>query len=131
MLAASAVAEAVTGLVLALAPDLFLTLLFGRVEEWGPRLPAARVAGIALVALGLACRPEASDVSSPRPALQAMLVYNGAVAAYFVYLARVGMVGILLWPALAEHAAVAVLLIVGWRRAGFHDAVGSRARVRV
>ena len=113
VLAFSAVAEALTGLVLVVAPSVLLFLLFGRSDDWGPRLPAARVAGVALIALGLACRPQGSGATARTPAVQAMLVYNAMVAVYFGYLAVVGVMGVLLWPALLVHAVVALLLLVG------------------
>jgi predicted small integral membrane protein len=127
VLTASAVAEALTGLVLTVAPALLLTLLFSRADDWGPRLPAARVAGIALIALGLACRPDGNDDTGRTPAVHAMLVYNGLIAAYFVYFAAVGMAGVLLWPALVAHAVVTVLLFLGWQRAGPESSRASRA----
>src|SRR5262249_14437724 len=61
--------------------------------------PLARVAGVALLALGLACWPGADVGGARTPAARAMLVYNPLIASYLVYLAAVGVVGILLWPA--------------------------------
>jgi hypothetical protein len=44
-----------------------------------------------------------------------MLTYNPLIASYLVYLATVGVAGILLWPAVAEHAIATLLLFVAWR----------------
>jgi hypothetical protein len=46
-----------------------------------------------------------------------MLVYNLLVTLYFVYLGLGGKwVGVLLWPAAAAHAVLAVLLAGAWLR---------------
>lgn len=52
----TAVAEAATGLALLIAPSLVGQLLLGE-QLTGIAIPVARVAGIALVALGVACWP--------------------------------------------------------------------------
>ena len=52
----SAVAEAATGIALLIAPTLVWQLLLGK-QLTGVAIPVARVAGIALVALGIACWP--------------------------------------------------------------------------
>jgi uncharacterized protein YjeT (DUF2065 family) len=55
-LALTAIFEAATGLVLIIAPSLVGRLLFGA-EFTGVANPAARVTGIALLALGVGCWP--------------------------------------------------------------------------
>ena len=52
----SAVAEAATGLALLIVPSLAGQLLFGQ-ELTGVTVPVARVTGIALIGLGVACWP--------------------------------------------------------------------------
>jgi hypothetical protein len=71
VLAASAIAEAATGIVLAVAPALVTSLLFG-VDASLHWTPFARVAGVALLALGLACWPGADTVRERTPAACAM-----------------------------------------------------------
>ena len=45
-----------------------------------------------------------------------MLVYNTLVALYLAYLGTVGhMSGVLLWPGVALHAVIALLLLWNWR----------------
>jgi hypothetical protein len=117
VLAASAIAEAATGVVLAVAPALVTSLLFGA-EGSRHSTPLGRVAGVALLALGLACWPGADVVGERTPAARAMLAYNPPIASYLVYLAAVGVAGILLWPAVAEHAIVTLLLFVARRNEG-------------
>ena len=95
-------AEVATGLALLIVPALVGRLLLGE-ELTGNALPVARVAGIALIALGIACSPAAPLVG--------MLAYNAAVALYLAYLGVAGgLSGILLWPAVGLHVVLTVLL---------------------
>ena len=106
LLALAAVVEAVTGLALLIAPSLVGRLLFGT-EDTGLAIPVARVLGIALIALGVACWPG--------PALLGMLTYGALVTAYLLYLALGGeWVGFLMWPAVVLHAVLTLLLARAW-----------------
>lgn len=99
----AAVSEALTGAALLLAPALVGQLLLGTALS-GSATVIARVTGIALIALGLACWPG--------PPLLGMLAYGAAITLYLVYLGLVvGMTGVLLWPAVALHAILTALLI--------------------
>ncbi len=99
----TAVLEAATGGALLIVPSLVGRLLFGE-ELAGVALPVARVTGIALIALGVACWPG--------PPLVGMLTYSAVVT---LYLASVGCLGgwtgILLWPAVVLHVILTALLI--------------------
>jgi hypothetical protein len=53
----AAVAEVATGLALLIVPSLVGQLLLGE-QLTGVPIPVARVAGIALIALGIACKSE-------------------------------------------------------------------------
>jgi hypothetical protein len=98
----AAVAEFATGLALLIVPSLVGQLLLGE-EFTGVAIPVARVAGIALIALGAACWPG--------PSLLGMLIYSVAVTLYLSYLGFAGeFVGIFLWPAAVLHAALSILL---------------------
>jgi hypothetical protein len=70
VLVLAAVGEAGTGLALLIVPSLVGRLLLGE-ELIGIAIPVARVAGIALIALGVACWP-----GTP---LVGMLTYSVAV----------------------------------------------------
>ena len=97
-----AVAEAGTGLALLLVPALVGKLLLGT-ELTGVAIPVARVAGIALIALGVGCWPG--------PALVGMLTYSVLVTVYLAYVGIAGgFAGILLWPAVMLHAVLTLLL---------------------
>ena len=98
----AAVAEVATGLALVIVPSLVGQWLLGQ-QLTGVAIPVARVAGIALIALGIAC--------SPGPPLLGMLIYSGAVTLYLAYLGyEGGLGGVLLWPAAALHLILTALL---------------------
>ena len=99
----AAVGEAATGVALLIVPSLVGQLRFG-VALTGIAIPVARVAGIALIALGVACWP-----GTP---LAGMLTYSAAVTLYLAYLGFAGgLSGILLWPAVVLHVILTALLI--------------------
>jgi hypothetical protein len=98
----AAVAETVTGLALMIAPSFIGQLLFGP-EFTGVTVPAARVTGIALFGLGLACWPG--------PPLVGMLTYSVAGTLYLAYVGLAGgFTGVFLWPAVALHAVLSIFL---------------------
>ncbi len=102
VLALAAVSEAATGVALLIVPSFVGQLLLGT-ELSGIAIPVARVAGIALIAFGLACWPGAPLIG--------MLTYSAAVTLYLAYLGFAGgMNGIFLWPAVVLHAILTALL---------------------
>ncbi len=111
LLALAAVSEATVGLVLLVNPPIVVRLLFGA-EITGAGIVLSRIAGINLIALGIACWP--SD--KPQRALYGMLSYSTLAMLYLAYVGFNGVVGILLWPAVAVHAGLSILLIRGWRK---------------
>jgi hypothetical protein len=93
-------------------PALVFSLLIGGTLAESA-VPLARILGIALLALGIACWPERVNASVKE--MNALLVYNALVAIYLGYVgAALNMGGILLWPAVGIHAIVAAMLI--WSR---------------
>jgi len=107
LLALTAIIEAATGLALIIAPSLVGWLLFGA-EFAGVAKPAARVTGIALLALGVACSPGST-------AFCGMLTYSALVTLYLLYLAiRGAWIGPLLWPVVVLHGILTVLLAWTW-----------------
>jgi hypothetical protein len=106
---ASAIAEAATGLALLVVPSPVGRLLLGA-ELSGVSIPVARVTGIALIALAIACWPGLT-------ALCGMLTYSVLATAFLGYLGiRGNWVGPLLWPAVVLHAVIAILLGRAWRK---------------
>jgi hypothetical protein len=107
VLTVAAVAEAATGMALIVVPSLVGRLLLGA-ELTGVSIPVARVTGIALLALGVCCWPGST-------ALCGMLTYSALATLYLLYLAIRGeWVGPLLWPVVALHAVLTVLLTRSW-----------------
>ena len=102
----AAVFEAATGLALLIVPLLVGRLLLG--AELTDAIPVARVAGIALIALGVCCWPGST-------ALCGMLTYGALVTLYLAYIGFSGKwVGKLLWPAVVLHAVLTLLLARAW-----------------
>jgi len=99
----AAVGETATGLALLIVPLLVGRLLLGE-ELTGTAITVARVAGIALIGLGIACWP-----GTP---LIGMLTYSAAITLYLAFLGFAGVAsGVLLWPAVVLHAILTVLLV--------------------
>ena len=104
VLVLAAIGEIATGFALLILPSLVGRLLLGE-ELTGVAIPVARVLGIALVALGVACWP-----GTPRVG---MLTSSAAVALYLAWLGIAGgFVGPLLWPAVVLHAILTLLLAI-------------------
>ena len=115
ILAFSSVAEIGTGIVLVFDPALVVRLLLGA-DISGIAIVVGRCFGIALLALGLACWPSRESAPGNAAACRGMLVYNAAIALFLAYLfVAEHMSGILLWPAVLLHGAVALLLVWTWR----------------
>lgn len=106
VLAVAATGEALTGLALLVVPETVIRLLLGA-EISGAAIPLARVAGMSLIALGAACWPN----GEMKRALGGMLIYSLTVMLYFLFLGFDGhWAGPLLWPAVAVHAILTLLL---------------------
>jgi hypothetical protein len=100
----AACGEIATGLALLCVPSLVAGLLLGQ-ELTGIAVAIARVAGIALIGLGMACW---------RSALLGMLTYSGLVGLYLAYLSVAdGLTGLLMWPVVVLHLILAALLMRG------------------
>jgi hypothetical protein len=120
LLTFAAVAEAATGLALGVVPALVGRLLLGA-ELSGVGVVVGRVAGIALIALGVACWPG-------RTALCGMLTYNVLTTLYLLYLGIRGQwVGSLLWPVVLLHAVITILLLRAWLMSPKTDGQNSHA----
>lgn len=119
LLPLEAAIEATTGVALIVYPQAVSSLLLGA-DLVGAGIAVGRVAGIALLSLGLVCwlsRERANKTA----ALAAMLAYNLLVTAYLMYLGvGGGRVGILLWPAIVLHGVLMLLVGYVW----FNDQQG-------
>lgn len=102
----AALAEGATGAALLVLPSIVLRMLFG-VEVAAAGEVTGRIAGIALIGLGVACWPD----DSTRWALRGMLTYSMLATLFLIYVGvRGASVGVLLWPAVVVHAMLIALL---------------------
>ncbi len=111
LLGLTAVIELPTGLGLMVVPALVVKLLLGSPLEPSAAVILGRVVGTALFGLGLACWLARDDTRSraARGLVVAMSLYNVAVAALLVDANfGFGLHGIVLWPAIILHAAMAI-----------------------
>ena len=113
----TAIIEAATGLGLIAVPTLVVRLLLGG-EISGASIPLGRVAGVALLALGVACWFASYEVQNraARGLANAMMLYNVGV---ILILGAAGLqsrpVGIALWPAVILHATMSVWCVASLR----------------
>jgi len=113
LLALAAAIEAGTGVALIVDPPLVTQLLPGA-EGSGAAIAVARVGGVGLLSLGLACWPgiDAGDAARPR---RALLTFNVLVTVYLLSLGIRGeWVGRFFWPAVVVHAVLTVFLARAW-----------------
>jgi hypothetical protein len=119
----SAGIEMATGVALIAAPSFVGHVLLGA-DLLNAGAAVARVAGLGLLSLGVACWPGGSD-RTPQVE-RALFLYNLFTALYLGYLRiGAGFVSYLLWPACVVHALLAVLLAIQHRREIRSHHVGS------
>ena len=110
LLTATMLAEAPLGIMMLLSPSIISGLLLGVPLDAPAAIIVGRVAGAALLALGVACWLARDDDSSrsARGLIAALLLYNCATIAILMHAgAVIGIAGVLLWPAVALHVALA------------------------
>lgn len=111
-LTVTAVLEAVTGLLLLVTPDVLLKLLFGDSAATPAMATFGRFFGAILIAFGAGCWLVRNQHGSTRQYgfTLAALLYDVVAAMALAFLGLTwGMVGVLLWPAVAAHT-----LLTGW-----------------
>ena len=119
LLVVTAVLEAGTGLGLLIVPSVVAQVLLGGTLDAPAAVTVARVAGAALLALGIACWLARAD---GRALVVAMFFYNVAAISVLAYAALgLELSGIGLWPAIGLHTALAVwcaaaLMSLSYRR---------------
>jgi hypothetical protein len=114
LLTVTAVIELGAGLAFVILPSAAVTLLLGPSLDITAALTLARLAGVALIALGVACWFARLDVqsSAARGLVGGMVVYNlGAVVILGTAGIRSQTVAVALWPAVVLHAGMAVWCI--------------------
>jgi len=114
LLTLTAVIEAATGLILLAYPPLLIRLLLGT-EINGVGVIISRIAGAALLAIGIACwvaRRESSGIAQ-RALLIGVLTYNVAATGILSSSRwQLDAIGIALWPAVVAHFVLAVWCVV-------------------
>lgn len=113
LLTVTAIVEVPTGVGLIAVPAVVVHLLLNA-EISGASIPLGRVAGVALLALGVACWLASYDEPScaARGLVSGMALYNiGAALILGAAGVGSGYVGIALWPVVVLHAAMAVWCI--------------------
>ena len=111
LVALAAAIEIPTALVLIAYPALFTRLLFGA-DVSAADQALGPLAGFALIALAVACWPSRNAAAPPLSAVLALLAFSLLCVLYLAYYGATGArTGLLLWPAAAGHAVVALLLL--------------------
>jgi hypothetical protein len=128
LLKLTAIIEAATGLGLMAVPSVVVRLLLGSPLDTSAAAMLGRVAGAALLALGVACWLARGDTQSraTRGLVVAMLMYNLVATAVLAF-AGIGLRlhGVALWPAVVLHAAMAVWCVACLRRGPQNEAMDS------
>ena len=107
----TAAIEAGAGVALLCCPSFAAKLLFSSPLDSSTAVMLGRLAGAALLALGVACWLARGDTQSraARGLVAAMVLYNFAATALLAFAGiGLGLVGILLWPAVGLHAVMTV-----------------------
>lgn len=114
LLRLACVLEILTALALVIAPSAVAWLILGdRVSGTG--LALGRIAGVALLSLGVACYPRSLTSGNLNQAVLGMLTYNALITIYLIYLGiSGGATGLALWPVVAIHAALAIFFAQAW-----------------
>jgi hypothetical protein len=118
LLTVTAVVEAGTGLVLMALPSQLATLLLGSSLDTPGALTVARMAGVALLALGVACWFARNDGRShaARGLVVTMTLYNAGIFTILVYgRTGLGLSGIGLWATVLIHAIMTVWCVMSLR----------------
>ena len=103
-------AETPVGVMLLVSPPLVPRLLLDASLEGPAAVVLSRVAGAALLALSIACWASRDDGPSlaRRGLVAALLLYNVAAVAVLAHAGAIlGLGGVLLWPTVVLHAALA------------------------
>ena len=120
LLAIAAVMETLAGLGLMLTPDATMQLLFGGRPD-GVGMMMGRVAGVALLAIGVACWGARADSGGAARVgtVWAITLYNAGAGGLLVLFAISGQAaGLGVWSTAVFHLALAAGFLVSKRRRG-------------
>jgi len=116
LLVVTALIEAAAGVAIVCFPSKMVELLMGSPLDDCPSAAIVRVAGCALLALGIACwlASRSARTGCARGWVTVMTVYNlSAATALGIVGLRSPSAGVLLWPTVVLHAAMALWCIIG------------------
>ena len=110
LLTITSIFEFPTGLALTIVPGKVFHFLFGASLLQSTGEMVGRIAGIALIALSLACWFARNEFHSSMVLTKSMLIYNlGIVIFFLLVLYEDHLSGVGFWPAIVLHTALA-----GW-----------------
>jgi hypothetical protein len=115
LLITTALIELTTGLLLIPFPSVMATILFGSPIDSPVALIIARVAGVALISMGIACwlARDEKQGKAVKGLVTAMTVYNIGVISVLLYAGLIlRLSGIGLWPVVVVHLAMTVWCIL-------------------
>jgi hypothetical protein len=114
LLIVTAAIEAATGILLVAIPSPVIIFLLGSMPDSPVLFTVTRVAGVALLAIGVACWFASRNAESraTRGMVSAIALYNAGIAAVLVYGAiGFGLSGIGLWPVTLIHTGITIWCI--------------------
>jgi len=130
LLMVTAVLEGLVGLALLLIPGIFVPLLLNGPLDTAAAIVVARLTGVALISLAIACW-QSRDSKSERTVhglVAGLTFYNFGAAAVLVYGGlRLGLQSPVMWPAMVAHAALGVWCLAAIRRDGRKTAASEQA----
>ena len=109
----AAAVECFAGLAFSLIPAFIVSLLLG-IEPGSAAVLVARVTGLALLSLGIACWGAGTDSGSPAQTatFRAITVYNAGVAGLLITFGVTGQAhGVFLWFSAIVHVLLAGALV--------------------
>jgi hypothetical protein len=128
LLRLTAIIEILTGLGLMIVPSVLVRLLLGSPLDTSVATMLGRVAGVALLALGVACWLARDDAQSraARGLVSAMVLYNfGAALILGTAGTYLRLAGPALWPAVVLHAAMGSWCVTCLPRSPQNETMGS------
>jgi riboflavin transporter FmnP len=119
LLIAKSAVEVLAGLALALFPSISISFLLGSPLDLPAGTVLGRIAGIALLVLGIACWLAHNDSqSSAAIGLIVALLFYDAVVVVILLSARfaMGLSGMVLWPAVVLHSGLGIWSLLCLRK---------------
>jgi hypothetical protein len=125
LLRLACVLEILTAIALVIAPAAVAWLILGD-RTAGTGIALGRIAGVALLSLGVACYPRSLNGGHLDQAVLGMLTYNTLITIYLIYLGIRGeATGGALWLVVATHAVLTVLFAQVWFKGRFPGSLQS------